>query len=758
MAKQSKTNKKKAYDMITLYQSLKNSHWEKWREWHQECYDFYLNDQIDADTKDELRSAGMPDFIINMIIPAVELMKYFLTANNPRWQAVGREGSDSEIASVFGAISQYIWHISSGKSGLGLGIVDVVVKSKLYWHVIVDPDADQGQGEVMITTEDPFNVLESPDGMDIFGRDSGAKMIHKVATRQALMDKLPKYADKIKRASSGPSMEAYSERDYDDSPTIQYEDITTGYDTETGAVSDMLDYFEKYRKVRVPYVRLVTSIPPSMEDIQQINQYVEMEIKELTESLSVELKELEVKLAEAVKSGDMIPERAEYEFNRAQKEMERMIEERKVFLYSKARDESTKVEVHNIRKEEYEAIKDTEQIKEFIVSATEYFETRIERSCAVGNQLLYEYILPDPICEYPLFSIPAIYTGTAYPMSFIIPAIGKQKEINRAHQIMIHNANLGSNLRALIQEGQVDDDLWDKYMSSPGARLYWRNLGDGTKPEFILPLPLSNAFYEVVNKGQSDFEYLVGMRGASMGEIQEQAETYRGMLANDEFSTRRLRGWVINIFEPGMELLGQIVSQFAQATYSIHKVFRIVQPNADTGETQSMDAEINIPLYNDLGEQIGRFNDLQAARYDVVYIAGSTMPVNRWALLEEYFRWFQAGLIDDIEFIQHTDIQDKEGVVKRNSLYAKLKNEIESMREMIKNKDGDIETLSRQVLQLSIRAKEAGLITEMRKDVLDNEAKQAVLADKFKNEIDFQKKIVKEKTEQFKKNLDNSKK
>ena len=56
-------------------------------------------------------------------------------------------------------------------------------------------------------------------------------------------------------------------------------------------------------------------------------------------------------------------------------------------------------------------------------------------------------------------------------MSAVAPLIGKQQEINKAHQIMIHNANLASNLRWLYEEGSVDEEEWESYSSSPGALL-----------------------------------------------------------------------------------------------------------------------------------------------------------------------------------------------------------------------------------------------------------------------------------------------
>ena len=161
----------------------------------------------------------------------------------------------------------------------------------------------------------------------------------------------------------------------------------------------------------------------------------------------------------------------------------------------------------------------------------------------------------------------------------------------------------------------------------------------------------------------------------------------------------------------------------AQSHYQTDKVFRIVQPNAGGGYSES-EVRINIPIYNDYGEAIGKWSDYESAKFDIRIVAGATMPVNRWALIEEYFRWFQAGLIDDIAMIAETDIRGKEKIVERKSLYAQLQQQVQQMTEALKDKEGTIETLSRQVVQAGIRHNiDAGSI-ETKKDVLETEAQQ----------------------------------
>ena len=125
------------------------------------------------------------------------------------------------------------------------------------------------------------------------------------------------------------------------------------------------------------------------------------------------------------------------------------------------------------------------------------------------------------------------------------------------------------------------------------------------------------------------------------------------------------------------------------------------------------------------------------ARFDVRIVSGATMPVNRWALLEEYFRWFQAGLIDDIAMIAETDIRNKEGIVERKSVYSQLQGQLSSMEEAMKDKDGTIETLERQLVQAGIRMKVGQASNEIRKDVIDTQAQQKLLKGMLK--VEFQR-------------------
>ena len=456
-------------------------------------------------------------------------------------------------------------------------------------------------------------------------------------------------------------------------------------------------------------------------------------MNDFIDEIQVGLKEKELQLQEAAQAGEIIPERAQLEMQRAQKMAEEAINEKRMQLTAEAQEAATIIEQQIMTEASYNIIANSDQSDGQIVDAIKFYENRIHLTCSVGDEVfLYERILD--IKEYPIVPIPYMYTGTPYPMSAVIPLIGKQQEINKSHQIMLHNANLASNLRWMYEEGSVPEEEWERYSSSPGALLKYRQGFNAPTP--IMPAPINNAFFSVVQEGKGDAEYIAGVPSSMMGFAQEQTETYRGLLANDEFGTRRLKAWMGSIVEPCLEHLGRCFQMMAQSHYSVEKVFRLVQPEAGQQPDQEKETRINIPVYNDYGKAISMYKDYASAKFDVRIVAGTTMPVNRWALLEEYFRWFQAGLIDDIAMIGETDIRNKKSVLERKSMYSQMQQQLQQMEESMKDKDGTIETLERQLVQAGIKMKVGDAANEVRKDVLETEAQQKLLRGMLKTEFD----------------------
>tara|TARA_Y100001938_G_scaffold39014_2_gene54052 strand:- start:16154 stop:18457 length:2304 start_codon:yes stop_codon:yes gene_type:complete len=719
--------------------NLSNSWTRKqWEFINQKGYEFAHDEQLGKDEKDLLEDQGMPTFTINRILPVVEMLNFYATANNPRWQAVGVEGSDSDVAAVYSDLADYIWDYSEGSTLYSNAINDSVTKGLGYLLVSVDKNADNGMGEVVLQQPEPFDVFVDPKSRDMLFRDAAFVLIRKVLPKEHLMKLYPESTRKIAQASSDEQVQNNrSKRSTGDldQKLFMFNDDTDQSSfavTAEGETDNLIEFFEMYEKVKISYVNVFYRIPPDKATIKRLQEQCNVRVKEITAELMVKLKEQETSMMQAVQAGKMLPERFKLEMEKAQKMMQQQIESFRQECMSKLQAEASKVENKIVTEKEFKMLLKDPMVSKNIIDQVQFYGDRIKQTCVAGDKLLYENVLPYGVTEYPIIPFHFKWTGTPFPISAVSPLIGKQQEINKAHQIMVHNASLGSSLRWMYEEGSIDADLWEKYSSSPGALLPIRPGVE--RPTPVMPAPLSSAFFNIVQQGKSDMEYLAGIYSSMMGDARGASETYRGMLALDEYGTRRIKQWMSNSIEPALKQLGTAVLQFSQATYTAYKRFRIVQPSAIQEQRET---EINIPMYNDFGEAIGKSMDIATAKFDIRIVSGSTLPVNRWAYLEELKQLMQLGVIDDIALLSETDIKNKENIAKRKSLYSRLSSQVNQMQEALKDKEGTIETLERQLVQAGIKSKVMQATVEINKK--KEEVKSNLESESGKTEVQEEK-------------------
>tara|TARA_R100000808_G_C2150339_1_gene159080 strand:- start:1042 stop:3312 length:2271 start_codon:yes stop_codon:yes gene_type:complete len=739
---------KTAEKVNRIYQHSKTDNRIQWEYINQKGFDFANDNQLTYAEKTALEEQGMPTFTINRIIPVVEMLNYYATASNPRWQAVGVEGSDTDVATVFADIADYIWNNSNGDTLLSNAVNDAVTKSLGYLLVTVDPDADRGMGEVVIKQPDPFDVFVDNKSRDILFRDAAYILIRKILPKGHLIQQFPDSKRKIMAASSNTeSYENYSEKATDlEQHDFHYKEMDGNSSIYSDKESELVELFEMYEKEKVPYVNVFYKVPPNKEVIANIKEQAAKQTEDMKAEMMVAMKEKQLQMAQAVQQGKMLPERMELEMKKEMEMMENQLKSFAIEVENRLQEEASKVENDVVSKKEFDILMKDKTFAGRVVDSINFHESRIKLCCIVGDKTLYTKYLP--LQEYPIIPFHYKWTGTPFPMSAVSPLIGKQREMNKAHQLMIHNASLGSSLRWMYEEGSIDTDYWERYSSAPGALLPKRQGYEAPTP--VQPFQLNNAFFGLVNQGKGDMEYLAGIYSSMQGDTGSTADMpYRGMLAMDEYGTRRIKYWLKNCIEPALKQVGEVVKQYSQIVYTAHKVFRIVQPNAITEERT---VEINVPMYNDFGEAIGKWRDYPSAKFDVRIISGSTLPVNRWAYLEELKQLMNLGVVDDIAVLAETDIKNKEKIVKRKSLYSQLQNQIASLEEQLKKEKGSNETLERQVIQAGIKNKVMQGDVELSKQLHDS--KSNILKEELETKaqqkhlrkmIDSENKMAKEK-------------
>ena len=72
---------KKADSVRQLFNLANNWTRKQWEITNQKGYDFSHDEQISKEEKDALEAQGMPTFTINRILPVVEMLNFYATAN-----------------------------------------------------------------------------------------------------------------------------------------------------------------------------------------------------------------------------------------------------------------------------------------------------------------------------------------------------------------------------------------------------------------------------------------------------------------------------------------------------------------------------------------------------------------------------------------------------------------------------------------------------------------------------------------------------
>jgi hypothetical protein len=246
---------------------------ERWQRWFdarsdwdtqaREDIDFYLGNHFtDAEVQElsERNQMGLP---IDRLYAAIEQFKAIITSKPPKFSAVGREDSDTRLAQVWKTILEYIWDNSDGDEVFKQVIHDFSVAGLGYFYGYIDPEADYGRGDVKFTYVDPFRVVVDPNSRNKWFDDASGMQLSTILTKDQLLDAYPMLneedeegevlIDNIEGIGIGDEDYPSSQNRYEG--TSFTPDIVKDYDT--GSNSEKYRIIEDFRKVKVPFFRVM---------------------------------------------------------------------------------------------------------------------------------------------------------------------------------------------------------------------------------------------------------------------------------------------------------------------------------------------------------------------------------------------------------------------------------------------------------------------------------------------------------------------
>ena len=658
-------------ETIDIYQRYSKKR-DTWAIEAKEDKEFRLGKQWTTEQAETLKKRGQAPIVVNRIHPAVETAKSMITANRPSFRVAPREDSDKKVANVVSALLSYMYDISDGRTVIRKVVDDYYVAGLGFIQIYQDPMMDMGKGEVCMHDIDPLDVYVDPNSQHRFFDDAENIIVSRLFTKDQAKKLYPMYKKDIE--------ETNSEQDWNAPETGREFDGKVHFPEDVGTL-DNTNYvrgYERYYKKHIPEFRIFESFSGKEDllDEEKFQQYVQRPAWIVQGQILTDQKQVEALVKQL----------------QGQEEARQM--QAKMQMQQQMRQQGLGVDavVPEPEKREIQVQQVTfnDLIENKAIEVVQVLSTRVHQCVVIGDKLLYKRVLP--IDQYPIVPFVNIHTRTPYPVSDVRLVKGMQEYINKTRSLIIAHATTSTNTKILVPEGSVDMSDFEQKWAQPGVAISY-DPTDGA-PMAVQPSPLPNELYQNEMTAKNDIDHQLGIYEMMQGNTAAAPQTYKATISLDEFGQRKIKSKLADI-EAGLTRVAQVAIPLMQQLYNIKKVFRVVQPNNSLNEYV-----INQKLVDDKTGEIQKFNDITVGKYDVICVAGSTLPTNRYAELEFYKDAFQMGLIDRQEVLKKTEVFDAEGVQQRMDVIAKLQQSLKGAQEQIKKLKGDLQTRDREAVNL----------------------------------------------------------
>jgi len=647
----------------------------------------------ELDTLAERRHAAIS---WNLVLPLIDNLISIITSNDPRFQAIGTEDSDGRIADLVSNILEYLWVQNNGKQHLEAHADDFCNAGMGVWLAWGDPDADGGRGEVHFQAIDPLSVYIDPASRDRFARDAHNILI---ATEYSESQVLDHYKGFIERKDLEKLTQSKAIR----RPSIQNnymspeEYITGNIGSTTHGIDSTLEeevfyeVIERYTKIQVMRCEL-EDFPNKrtqlFEDEQAKQEYLEgltiVVVEDrpmLSEQMVQTYTELATQQGES-QSGDYFAHYAMDE-NTGNPTLVPGPEEMSDMPEAVIPDSTITfnfVSAQDVKEQ---------LIQEGLLREQNYEVGRVKRIISIDSHEIDQQIIE--VSQIPVIPVMNRHSRNPYPKGDVEHVRGLQRFYNKLSSLVMAHAANSASPKLLVPTGS-DIEAINEQMSKAGFGTVEIDLDFGQPVPIQVP-PLSGQVYELLKSAEMKMKQIIGVYDLMAGDSSAAPPTYHATLAFEEFGQRRMRS-KRDVIEHGLTLLGKVMFELTQVTYSENKIIRTFDANYKS-EVQTT---LNQPIYDELSRQVvDRLNDLSTMKADVRLISGSTLPSNRWARFEQAKELYNLRLVDQEAVLKEADFPDKDKIMERMAIMQQMQQQMQTQQEEIDKLKGDMQTREREL-------------------------------------------------------------
>ena len=667
---------------------------EDWANQQVENLEVYNGAQWTEDQIRVLEERGQMPSVIQAMWQITEQAVSMLSANRPTFQGSARADGDQYTASVWSDLFQWMWQLSRGQQRIQTIFRDNYVQSRGVAYPYIDWNADFGKGEVMFKDMDPKMVYPDPNAKDPLWDDAEHIIVRRIFSL-AQIERMwgTEVAREVRERGQMDDGERFTtQRTAYESQAIIDEQINREDNI------DLFEVIERYTKVMRRHWRVMDP-QTAEENVFNEEQYLQERTRETFLQFSqgtvqVITKEPEVQQLNQFYDQMGLAAHGGYFHLQAQApvidDSGQVIEQPPTPVPGKAGPDA-------IPGSEQRLVPSTmgEMIDQGIVPVTEFLLSRIRVVGSSGDVLVYDPVIL-PTSHYPTVCFPGSHNRNPYTIGEVQRMRPLQDIINKTMSLILAHASTSTNQKVFVPRQTAIEDLEAKWGRAGASILeYDQQFGgqnsSGTGIEIVNPPQLPAALYANLDRSISLMERIAGIFSIQQGDATAAPQTYNATLAIDEFGMRRIKG-KLDIMYTSLERLGRIMMDYAQHVYTEEKVLRLVKPNGERRTVQINSVDIDATT-----KEAQEINNITRGHYDVSIIAGSTLPNNRWAMLQQYIELFERGLIDDVAVIRQTELPDGEEILERNSMYRQMQSQMQQMQDAISKLEGDLQTADREV-------------------------------------------------------------
>ena len=520
--------------------------------------------------------------VVNMVHPAVEQAVAFLTANQPRWQAIGREDSDVNAGALYSDIMSWIWYVSNGNVLLKTALDDYYVTGMGGLYLDIDERADQGAGEIFLHNFGPEHFYAQPRDQDRFTRDSDHLLIKTIETVEQLIRRHPNKRQAILSGDAAPPQPLTSTTDRQSIDNVLIGDAPAERDTEYREVIrrwshmsekiwhtvDLLNGFEQVLNagqhsdwLKSPAVILRPVNPDAEEqpitEEEAINFYLDL----ATQGGGM----FHLTIDQQTGEPDVVPG----------PEDELSVPGSTIVI-----DEVTMARM----------------VEDGFIEDESHSEERIRYVKSAGSNLIENKVLP--ISQPPVFPFMNRHNRNPYPLGDVTFIRGNQEYVNKMRSLVIAHATKTTNQTLFIpRTAGLNRKEIEAGLAKAGTAVFDIDMSEGVPFQVQQP-PLPNELYKNIEDAKAEISTIFGIFPLQGGDPSGAPSTFRGTLAIDEFGQRRIRSKRDDI-EGTLNQMGRVVAQLIPAVYTKEKTIRLFQPNHPPRQVQ-----LNRPVYDSHNQEL----------------------------------------------------------------------------------------------------------------------------------------------------------